>query len=251
MCTLAAGVAVAGMALQYSQSQVAKSDATAQAAQQTFATQQQQQQVAQNQGAINDQFGVGTDPAAQANASRLNQQISGVTGATMDQGNTDLNNNLLASITQNRTQLGDAGMLGTGTDQANQGQYLTDYLTGKQRLAANAQNQAQSIQGSLDQQRNTLLGQYGQPTQANPWATNYLSQQSLALGQAGSQQPAQTALGGLFNTAAGLTTANSQAVGSGQQGAAGLFSPSSSSAAAGAGGAGAGTSTAVPMFFGS
>lgn len=260
MCTVAAGVTAAAMAYQYDQTQKAQGDAEAAAQQQQAQAQGQQNLINQQVANVNSQFGVGSDIDAIQNSQRINNTINANTNATMAQGDQSLDNNLLSSITAERVGAGRAGMLGTGTDQANQSQYLSDYLQGKQQLAANAQTQAQQELGQLDQQRNSLASQIAsQGGMANPFATNYLAQQSLALGQAGAQQPMNTALSGLFNAGAGLTTANAQAVGSGQPGAAGMFGASSSSqpissasvGAAGGASAGAGTSTAIPLFFGS
>lgn len=160
---------------------------------------------AARQQAIDDQlatvdanYGVGDG----AGAAESRGTIGGILDKTTNDYHAGQNEQLQGMFSQalsnNRFDLADRGLTGSGVDEDRTKGAVGTYLNGRQQVAQNAGMYRSSLESGLNQQRNTLRDQVMKGTTLDPNTLQEIGDAQFAVGQARNNIPAQT-IGNIFS----------------------------------------------------
>jgi hypothetical protein len=250
MCTVGAGLALAGYGYQGWQNMKTKQQADDAAREQRDLVTKENQGIQDNVDQANANFGVTTskkyEAAAKQTKDSLDKQLGAYRNAYFDEGNQELDNQFGKAVSQSRIASARRGLLGSGVDTASQGATLADYLEGKQRLAVGAEQQQRQLQSSLEDQRAAAVREAANGPFASATAGPSLLDTSQALRSARAGV-ADQGLGDLFKAGAGAVDQRSTARGMGY----GSTAPAATTAGGTGAGGGSGIDQGFQVFFGS
>ncbi len=179
---------------------------------------------------IRENYGIGDSTAALGNKQRLGDLFGETVGAWRGEQNSHLGDIFTGSLRANRFQQADTGNLGGGMDADRQREILGGYAKGRVQIADQAGGLEESLQNSLDEQRQGLEGKIASGSMLDLGGINSLRQQKSALGEAMSNIPLQT-MGNLFAQGGQMYQQDQQAQGMGYGGTRNLYGGRSASRA--------------------
>lgn len=162
---------------------------------------------------LNDLYGVGTDASALSNAKTLGEEESNYTNAQEEASNTELDQQYQSANQSNEEQLGSQGLGGSSVQSDLARSNLSNYISGRQQAVSQATAQTNSLQNTLNSQREQQLGQIQSGTAADPnFGQQAVDVQNQIAGQQAAIVPAAvgstlTTLGKAAGAALGSSTA--------------------------------------------